>query len=625
MVGADAVPDINRGRSWAAGARLRRSYFLGAVTTVLKADRAGAILAFGLQFVGAFSALALILAGQFALTAILDGDVRPSQLITALTLLAVATSLSSAAGALQALQQRVLGERVAQYIWRDLLSTCARVDLLAYESSEFTHRLDRVRANAVSRPLSVVTASLGLTGSAISVVVIAIPVLTFEPLLLLLLLAAGAPVVLIARRLSVAEFNFTHRTGVLNLKRFYVRMLLSQRVSAAEIRAFDAGPAFISRSAQHDAEYLANLIEHVRHRRRLTLLSLLASAIGLAAALGLIVVLLETDRLTIPEAGAAVIATRLLGGQLASAFRSFGSLIESGPFLQEVREFFERYRPGDSRGSKRSLEQEIRLDQVAFSYPGQAGAAISDVSLTLPRGSVLALVGENGCGKTTLAKVIAGLFGPTAGTVLWDGERMPREDLRASCSVLFQDYLRYLMSVADNVSISDTSRPPDRERVREQIERVGLSSAVDALPLGMDTMLGRELDDGTDLSGGQWQRLALARALYRDADLLVLDEPSAALDPRAEYELFQDVRRILGGRSAILISHRYSSVRLADHIVVMHGGRVVERGNHASLMAAGGRYAEFFTLQAESFAPPVIRGGDVDSSGPTGSFYGNVR
>ncbi|MGH3991395.1 MAG: ATP-binding cassette domain-containing protein [Pseudonocardiaceae bacterium] len=216
-------------------------------------------------------------------------------------------------------------------------------------------------------------------------------------------------------------------------------------------------------------------------------------------------------------------------------------------------------------------------------------------------GEVVALVGENGSGKTTLAKIVAGLYEPATGTRHWDGGTVPASDIRASVSVIFQDFVRYQMTVRDNIVIGDGDRPASEDAVVEAARRAGVLGAVRELPDGVDTMLGRELDEGTDISGGQWQRLALARALYRDTPLVVLDEPTAALDPRAEHELFADVRAVLDGRAALLISHRFSSTRLADRIYVMDGGRVVECGTHDELMARAGQYAELYGLQSSAY------------------------
>ncbi|MGH3924168.1 MAG: ATP-binding cassette domain-containing protein, partial [Pseudonocardiaceae bacterium] len=202
---------------------------------------------------------------------------------------------------------------------------------------------------------------------------------------------------------------------------------------------------------------------------------------------------------------------------------------------------------------------------------------------------------------TTLAKIVAGLYEPMAGTRHWDGAPVPAPDIRASVSVIFQDFVRYQMTLRDNIVISDGDRPASEAAVAEATRRAGVLGTARELPDGVDTILGRDLDEGVDLSGGQWQRVALARALYRDTPLVVLDEPTAALDPRAEHELFADVRAVLGGRAALLISHRFSSTRMADRIYVMDGGRVVECGTHDELMARAGQYAELYGLQSSAY------------------------
>jgi ATP-binding cassette subfamily B protein len=398
-----------------------------------------------------------------------------------------------------------------------------------------------------------------------------------------------------------AEFSFATAATPVAQRRGYLRMLLSHRVSAGELRAFDMARELTRRHDQDDAAYLGLLRGHVRRRQGYALLTVAAASLALTAALLAIVALLDAGRITLPEAGAAAIAARLLGGQLSTVFRSVGSLVESGPFLRDLEQFLAAFPARPSQGALRDLRSQVRATGVSFTYPGRDRPALDDVTVVVPRGGVVALVGENGSGKTTLAKVVAGLYSPEAGAVCWDGEPAAADDLRASVTVLFQDFLRYQMSVEDNVVLSDSSRPADPSRARRAADRVGIGEVVDGLPRGMSTVLGLELEDGTDLSGGQWQRLALARALYRDAPLVVLDEPTAAMDPRAEHELFADVRTVLDGRSALLVSHRYSSVRLADHIYVMAGGRVVEEGTHEQLVAHGGQYAELYALQAAAY------------------------
>ncbi|MDQ1725172.1 MAG: ATP-binding cassette, subfamily bacterial, partial [Frankiaceae bacterium] len=260
-------------------------------------------------------------------------------------------------------------------------------------------------------------------------------------------------------------------------------------------------------------------------------------------------------------------------------------------------------------GGATPLAESVDVRGVSYRYPGAAADALSGVDLHIPAGQIVALVGENGSGKTTLAKVVSGLYAPTSGTVSWDGAVVSTDDralLRASTAVIFQDFVRYHLTLRDNVALGDAERlmgPDPRldDDVRNALALAG-ATFVDGLPKGLDTILSREYSGGIDLSGGQWQRVALARALFRASPLVVLDEPSAALDPRAEHELFADVRRLVTGRAALFVSHRYGNLHLADQIYVMQAGRVVERGSHEELLAAGGVYSSLYRLQADAYA-----------------------
>jgi ATP-binding cassette subfamily B protein len=246
----------------------------------------------------------------------------------------------------------------------------------------------------------------------------------------------------------------------------------------------------------------------------------------------------------------------------------------------------------------------LEVDDVSFAYPEAATPALSGVSIEVRAGEIIALVGENGSGKTTLAKILAGLYNPERGAVRWDGvdvSKVDRDELRRSIAVIFQDFERYLLTARENVGLGRAEHVDDAEAVAAAALRADAHGFLAALPDGYETMLGREWLGGYDLSIGQWQRVALARAFFRDAPFVILDEPTAALDPRAESALFDRMRQLLDGRSVVLISHRFSSVRSADRIYVLQHGKVTEQGTHAELMERRGHYAELFTLQARAY------------------------
>ncbi len=334
----------------------------------------------------------------------------------------------------------------------------------------------------------------------------------------------------------------------------------------------------------------------------------MTTALALILALGLLVWFLALGRITLADAGAAVLAIRLLSTSLDQVFQSVGGLFEAGVFLDDLESFLTLAGStvttrGDG-GAARPLRRDVEVDGVSYRYPGSPEPVLHDVSVRVGRGEVIAIVGENGSGKTTLAKLMAGLYPPSAGTIRWDGvdtADVEPAELRRGVAVIFQDFVRYQLTALENIGLGDPDHVDDEDAARAAAEQARAAEFLDGLPHGYATVLSKEYEEGTDLSLGQWQRVALARALRRDAPLVILDEPSAALDPRAEQALFSDIRSTLHGRSAVLISHRFSTVRSADRIYVMREGSVAEAGSHDELMERDGLYAELFSLQAAGY------------------------
>lgn len=296
----------------------------------------------------------------------------------------------------------------------------------------------------------------------------------------------------------------------------------------------------------------------------------------------------------------------MLSTRIAGLGRALNELAGAALFLQDLRSFVAMgARPREPLPApQRPTFSSVAADGVSFCYPGSDRAALTEVSFDIHAGQVVAVVGENGSGKTTLAKLLAGLYAPTQGTVSWDG--MALQDIgypvvRESVAVLFQDFLRFKVTAAENIGMGRPEELADRAGVEMAAERADAYEFLSRLDHGLDALLSKEFIGGVDLSIGQWQRVALARAFFRDAPLVILDEPTAALDPKAEARLFERMRTLFAGRTVVLISHRFSSVRQADRVLVLDQGRLVEQGGHFELMAAGGTYAELLIAQAAAY------------------------
>ena len=564
------------------------------------------VVLMALQLLAAGALAGQVLAVQQVLDAILDGGSVGAVVAPAL-LLAGLTALSMIATGTQGQVQRLLGEQVARAMWQRVLGVATGVGLRHFESPEFYNRLNRVQTNALTRPYQVTQGLLTVAGALAASLGVGIALVSVSPILLPLVVIGGLPILLTSRRESRLEFEFSLRQTV-NLRwRQYFTILQTGRDEAKEVRAFGLAPWLLRRFNHHYGDYLGDLAKHVRRRTVLGVIGQLGAALVLVATLLVLVWLITTGLIGVAGAGAAIVAIRMLASQVQTLFRGVQTIFESGLFLDDLEGFL---RLGSDAQEEDSGEEAppgfdaLEAHDLRFTYPGAHVEALRGVDIALGRGEVVALVGENGSGKTTLAKLLAGLYEPDEGTIAWDGRDVRgfrRSSLRERITVVFQDFVRYALPARENIAVGRIDEPVDDAQVWQAARAAGATSALESLPAGFDTILSRMFSGGRELSGGQWQRVALARSFYRDAPLVILDEPSAALDPRAEYELFSTLRRALHGRTALFISHRFSTVRGADRIYVLDEGAVVESGTHASLMARDGRYAELFRLQAASY------------------------
>jgi ATP-binding cassette, subfamily B, bacterial len=564
-------------------------------------------LAGSLQVLAGLSLAAQLLVIRRLLSSInaTDGIPGVSELGLDLAIFGALVVVVGIAAATQKEQQLLLGDRVHKYTTARVMDISTTVDLIEYEKPAFHDRLQRARVNANIRPLQMANGVIGLIGSGVGVAAVGAALLVIEPVVAALIVIGGLPTVLFNRLSSRLMHAFSVRQTHGDRRRAYLYQALSRKDEAQEVRAFDSSSHL---RLEHDRLFDDRYTDLGRTARRRIVYGVLASLNVAAVTIGALVLLLyfvRTGRTTATDAVVALGAVVLIAGRIRALTGSMGSLYEGALFLEDFTSFVEVYGDREAPGAPEIAPfARVDLDHVSFTYPSREEPSLVDVSLTVRQGEVIALVGENGSGKTTLTKLLAGLYRPSEGTLRWDCRDLSDVDLaavRQHVTVIFQDFARYFLSAHENVAISRSERIDDTEAVREAALRAGADVFLSALPDGYRTLLGPAFVGGSDLSTGQWQRVALARAYFRDAPLLILDEPTAALDPRGEYEIFQQVRRLARGRTVILVSHRFSSVRAADRILVLQSGRIVEDGDHESLLAADGLYAELFQLQAEGY------------------------
>ena len=612
-----AAPALEQGTSWVEyGERrleLRRLLrLLGpSLRLVWRASPSETVAMLVLQTLSGLALPAQVLAGKWALEEVLAASRNGEGMEGALPAVAVAVgtlTVSRLVFTASQQRQRLLPELVSQTAMTMLARKAVALDLVALETPAFHDRLVRAQEQAAFRPANMVRDLGTMMTSGVAVVGLGVVLVAVHPALVLLLVAAVVP--LWSTSISGGRAFYRHMVRYTPNRRLisYLRGVLTMRESAKEARAFGLGNYLLEKQQGLFERQTSDLRRLIRERLRRELLATFASSVVNAAGLMLVLWLHFSDRISIAELAAGVGALLLVVPRLSWLVTATGLLHENALFVEDFWSFLEQTPPQMAAPSSSdpppSDLSRMSVNDVGFTYPESKVPALKGVSMEIARGETVALVGENGAGKTTLAKLLCRLYDPSSGTISWDGREITSCDpdaLRSRIAVIFQDFVHYQLSARENVGFGELAAIDDHAAITEAARHAGAHEFLDRLPAGYETMLGRIFETGHELSIGQWQKVALARAFIRDAPLVILDEPTASLDARAEYELFERMRDLFEDRAVLMISHRFSSVRMADRIYVLKDGEITESGTHDELVEAGGLYCELFNLQAGTY------------------------
>ena len=501
----------------------------------------------------------------------------------------------------------LLGDKFTNHVSLLLMEHATKLDLVSFEDPIFYDKLERARRQTTSR-LGMLATVAGMGQQLITFASLSAAVVAFSPWFLVLLVAAVVPAFLGETKFAMLAYSILYRWTPERRELDYLRLLGASNYSAKEVKIFGLGNYLAERSRiLFDRFYKENKALAIKRAATGSLLNLLPTA-GYYAAYVLILVRTLAGQLSIGSLTFLVAAFLRSRSLIESLFSSLNNIAEQALYIKDLFEFFDTepqiISPPNAIPAPRPIRSGFEFRNVSFAYPGSERRVLSGVNLQFDAGERIALIGENGAGKTTLVKLLARLYDPTEGVILLDGIDLREydvESVRKEIGVIFQDYMRYDMLVRENIGFGRIDELENQPRIEEAAQKSLAEPMIRQLANGYQQMLGRRFENGVDLSAGQWQKIALARAYMRDAQVLILDEPTASLDARAEYEVFLRFADLTRDRMAVLISHRFSTVRMADRILVLADGEIIEQGTHHQLVALGGRYAELFELQAAGY------------------------
>ena len=510
-------------------------------------------------------------------------------------------------GRIVSLIDSLLSERYSNATSVLLMQHAASLDLEDFEDADLQDKLDRARRQVAGRS-GLLSQLLGQAQDMVTILSFGIGLFVYAPWLILLVFLAVVPAFIGELHFNAQSYAVNYQWTPERRELDYLRMVGASATTAKEVKSFGLNPFLIDRYKElSQSIYAANRAVALRRASWGGLFTTIGT-IGYYAAYAFIAWRTVTGAFTLGDLTFLSTSFRRLRNLLENLFYGFSNVAGQALYLDDLFSFFriepEILSPQNPLPFPAPIREGFVFENVGFRYPDAERWALRNVSFTLGAGEVVAFVGENGAGKTTLVKLLSRLYDPDEGRILLDGHDLKEyslDDLRANIGVIFQDFVRYYFNASDNIAVGRIEARGDAERIAAAAQRSLANEVIARLPKGFEQMLGKLFKGGIDLSGGEWQKIAIARAYMREAQLLILDEPTAALDARAEFEVFQRFKDLAAGKSAAIISHRFSTVRMADRIIVLEHGSVVESGTHAELVGTGGRYAELFELQAAGY------------------------
>ncbi|MBF8277236.1 MAG: ABC-type multidrug transport system, ATPase and permease component [Candidatus Brocadiaceae bacterium] len=497
---------------------------------------------------------------------------------------------------------------VTDYMNNVLHAKSIEVDLEYYESARYYDTLQRAQQEAPFRPTHIVNGLVQMGQNGISLIAMSVLLFSFNWIITAILFAAVIPGIAVQLRYAGKIYRQQREQTSTERQANYLNSMLTDSSHAKEIRLFNLGTLFVNRFRALRRKLRGERLRIAARRSAADLVAQTSASLAIYGSFAFVAYQAVYGGVTMGDLIMYFMAFQRGQGFLQEALGGLAGLYENNLFLSNLYEFLDLKRkviePLDGKPIPQPMQTGIVFNHVSFQYPTGSRKVLDDISLSIKPGDVVALVGENGSGKTTLSKLLCRLYDPTAGSVTIDGTELRQFDtaaLRREITVIFQDYAQYHLTARENIWLGNTLLPPDHERIIAAARNSGADDVISSLPHGYDTILGKRFKDGEELSIGEWQKVALSRAFLRDAQIIILDEPTSSLDAKAEYAVFQNFRKLASGRTAILISHRFSTVRMADRIYVLKEGRIIEGGTHDELLHCGGTYAHLFETQAQYY------------------------